>query len=296
MTTFRYLLATLALGVITDWASETFFWSAPPSPVLLWERLLTMLMYAACAGTALSAVLVTGARGLRALFLGGAILGFLVEGVVVGTMYEAFPFQIVWTPLAWHALVSGLVVLGFGRMAGRLPALTMAAGWLAVGLFGGVWAQYWPLERGTMPGLAETLLYLGGLGLAVPLAHVVLDRIGLLGVPPRWALLALPLLALAVWMAGTIPVPSVLRLSCPVMIVLTVRAMRSGGPAPLFFGPAAPPWKHVLFLIAPVTAALIAIPGWRQFGGVAVNVPVALGTGAAGLGLWLRYLYRSFRA
>lgn len=297
MTTLRYLLSALALGAIADWASETFFWSAPPTPVVLWERLLTVLAYSACAGAALSAVLATGASGLRALFLGGAILGFLVEGVVVGTMYDAFPFQIIWTPLAWHALISGVVVLGFGRMAARLSARHMMIGWLAIGFFGGIWAQYWPLERGSMPGMTGTLAYLVGLGLVVPVANIVLDRVGVLEPPPGPVLLALPLLALLLWLAGTVPMPSVLRLSCPVMIALSVLAMRAGGngSAPVSFGSVASPWKHGLFLIAPVTTSLIATAGWQRHGGLEVNIPVALGTGATALALWLWYLFRALR-
>lgn len=294
MAALRYLLAALALGGIADWASETLFWSAPAGPVNPGERILTMLLYAVAAGTALSAVLWTGASGRRALFLGGAILGFVIEGVAVGTMYDVFPFQIVWTPLAWHALVSGLVVLGFGRMAARLSAWRLVSGWLAIGVFGGVWAQYWPLERGTMPGLAVTLAYLAGLGLAVPLANVGLDRLGRLEPPSRRVLVVLPVLAGLAWGAGTLAAPSPLRLACPAMIGLSVLALRGqAGAAPLPLGGPAPAWKHALFLIAPVTAALLAATGWQRVGGLEVNIPVALAGSAAGLGLWLFWLVRA---
>ncbi len=34
---------------------------------------------------------------------------------------DAFPVQVVWTPLAWHALITALAVAGLGRVAGVWP-------------------------------------------------------------------------------------------------------------------------------------------------------------------------------
>jgi hypothetical protein len=91
----KYAAVVASLGLIATWGSENFFWSAPPDDLTLLGLLITWIAYTVCVAAALSAVLMSGVRGWPALFLGGAIMGWLVEGVVVGTMYEAFPFQLV---------------------------------------------------------------------------------------------------------------------------------------------------------------------------------------------------------
>lgn len=296
MTSLRYILAALALGAVAVWGSEVLFWSAPPDDLTAGGMVLTWVVYALAAAAALSAVLVTGCGGWAGLLLGGAILGWLVEGVVVATMYDAFPFQTVWTPLAWHALVTAVMVFGLGRMAGRLAAARLAIGWLGVGLFGGVWAWYWPLERAAMPGAGATIAYLAGLGLAVPLAQLALDLIGRLEPPPRAVIMAAPVLAALAWVAGTVAAPSPLRLACPLLIGVTLVAMRrlgSGRSAGLDLGPSAALWRHALFLIALLVAVPVALAGWRG-GGREVNVPIALLTSVVSLALFGGLLWRAY--
>jgi hypothetical protein len=293
----RYVAASLALGLIAVWGSENLFWTTPAAPVVWPEWLATWAAYSLSAATALSAVLWTGVGGWRAAFLGGAILGFCVEGVVVATMYDAFPVQIVWTPLAWHALLTGLAVLCAPRALARGGIAPQVAFLLLLGLSGAVWGLYWPSERETMPGYTAALGYLAGFGLTVVAAHLLLDRLGSLS-PPRPAVLAVaPALLAAGWVARLAFGPSPVLLACPAMVAATVWIMwRLGrrGTA-LSLAPAAAPWRHALFLIAPVVVALLAVTGWRAFGAVAVNIPIALASGAAGLGLWLWLLAAALR-
>lgn len=290
----RFLLASLAFGAIAIWGSEVLFWSAPPVPLVPIDLALTWIAYSGAAGLALGLVLRFGLGGWRGAFLGGAVLGFVAEGVIVGTMYQAFPVQVVWTPLAWHALITGGAVVWLARSGARRSVGRQALGWLLLGLFGGLWAQYWPVER-AMPGTWDVGLYLVGTGLAVPLANILLDRLTPLHRPPAWALRVLPILALALWLLGTMAAPSPVRLACPLLIVLTGwMVWRLGAPGPLALGTPVAAWRHVLFLIAPLTAAILA--GQAQaIGGLPVNVPVALASGALGLGLWLWLLACALR-
>lgn len=296
METWRYMGASLACGLIAVWASENMFWSAPPADLTATGWLLTWIAYALASAVALSAVAWAGCGGWRGVFLGGAILGFMVEGVLVDTMYDAFPFQLVWTPLAWHALATGLAVGGIGRMGAVWGPRRMVLAWAGVGLAAGVFALYWPLERGAMPGGWAVLGYLAGLGLAVPAGHVVLDRLGRLPRPHGAVLAVAPLLAMALWVGKTVAWPSPARLALPVMLGLTVWAMlRLGARDRVGFGAPAPVARHLLFLVAPLVACAVAVPGWALTGGLGTNIVAAVAMVPCGLGLWLWLLWGAVR-
>jgi hypothetical protein len=291
-----YLVASLCLGWIAVWASENLFWSTPDPGLRLTDLLFTWAAYSLAAGAALSAAIWARLGGWRAAFLGGALLGFQIEGAVVGTMYEAFPAQLVWTPLAWHALISGLAVLGGGLALARGGVFLQIAGCLGLGLFGAVWSLYWPLEGKALAGLPALLVYLGLAGACAAAAMAVLSR---LAVPAtwRWWLWIAPGAMAALWVAGTVFAPGPLRLAGPAMVLGTLWAMRRlgrGGAGPAFGPPL--PWPRALLLtLAPVTTALLVVPAWAAFGGQPVNVPVALATGGTGLGLWLWLLVAAAR-
>lgn len=283
---------------MANWASEMLFWSAPPADFSLGDHLLTVVAYAGAAGLAVSAIGWSGLHGFRAAFLGGALMGFTVEGVIVGTMYDAFPFQLVWTPLSWHALVSGVLVIGVGRAGARLGPLRLALYWAGLGAVLAFWAQGWPNERADLPGLGPVLAYLAGLGLVVPLAQAVLDRIGTLPRPNRWVALLLPALAALLWFLTFLAAPSPVRLAGPALILLTVWiAGRLGDRGSVPLGP--PPgrlWHHGLVLIAPVTMALLAVPGWQAFGGLPSHLILAVLSSCGALGWYLALLVYAIRA
>ena len=224
--TIRYIIAALALGLIAVWGSENFFWSAPPPDLTIEAWLGTWAAYAAAAAVALSAVGLTRVAGLRAVFLGGALLGFVVEGVVVDEMYAAFPFQLVWTPLAWHALITGVCVFGLGRAAAHWRLWRHLLALAGLGLFGAVFASFWPAERAAMPPGDVVFLYLAGAGFVVPLGQIVLDRIGPVPRPPLAVGLIAPGLALALWLAKSLATPSLPRTTRIVLVTRVSRASR----------------------------------------------------------------------
>lgn len=294
----RYAAASLCLGLIAVWGSENLFWTAPAAPWHPAEWLMTWLAYSLVSAAALSAVLWAGLGGWRGVFLGGAILGFGVEGVVVATMYDAFPAQIVWTPLAWHALITALGVLALHRLLVRASLALHVAGMVALGLFGAVWGLYWPTERASLPGYGVALAYLPGLALTVVAAQIGLDRIGTLTAPRPAVLAVAPALLGVMWLLRLAFGPAPVLLACPVMIGLTVWVMRRLGRTgePLRFGAGVPAWRHGMFLLAPVLTAGLVVAGWRAFGAVAVNIPVALLSGATGLAIWIWLLWKALRA
>jgi hypothetical protein len=297
--TAAYLSLSLLLGVISVWASENLFWSAPPSDLDLPGLLLTILAYALCCAAVLTVVLINRNQGLVALIGGGALLGWCVEGIIVGTAYEAFPAQMVWTPLAWHMLISGLIVFGLCRAGPHWPLGRQIAAWTGVGILMGLWALYWPTERSTLPPMTEVGFYLIGGGILSVLANMAIDRIGpAMNTPPVWVMWVATGLLAALWVVQRIAVPDPVTLALPFVIWLTVWAMgRLGSAGPLEWRPAPSPWRHAVLLVAPVIATPIAVKGWAIFGeGVGVNVPFALVSGLLGLWLWGWLIWKAIRA
>jgi hypothetical protein len=293
----RFGAASLSLGAIGAWGSENFFWSGPQADFSVLQLPLLWLVYSLGTALALSAILLTGVKGWRALFLGGAMFGFAIEGAVAGTMFQAFPFQLVWTPLAWHALITSLCIFGLTRRTVVWPISKLMAGWIAVGLFGGVFAAYWPLERQTMPGLLETAFYLVGLGLVVPLASIALEKVSTVTLSPRWVHGIAPVLLTGYWLVHVVTTLSPFVLALPACLLLTAAAMaRLGkGPAAITFEPSPKPLRHWLFLLAPATTTLIAYCAWQTIGGLPTNIPVALLTSSAALALFAVLLFQAFR-
>ena len=137
-------LAILATGFTFVFFSELLFWGTPSLP----QFLMTWGVYALLAYVFLLLVQWFHVNNLPSLFLAGAIYGWLTEGVIVATLYEALPQSISLTALSWHALIT--VCLGwYGlrralRAADARPIVLWSVG---VGLLGGLWLPLWGVEQ-----------------------------------------------------------------------------------------------------------------------------------------------------
>lgn len=291
MQALRYVLLSLALGGLSVWGSENFFWMMPPAGITPPDFLATLLAYSVAAAVALSAVIWSGIGGFPAAFLGGAIVGYMSEGVIVGTIYQPMPplFYVIWTPLAWHALITGGVLLGLGRAAAVLGPGRMALIWAVFGLAGSYWAQFWVSEREGIPALWLFAGYIAGLGLLVPLAHVVMDRIGQMPRPQAPVLWVAPAMALLVWVAQGLADPNPMRVILPLVLGLVLWVMRRLGQraAPVSLGRPVPVWQHLLFLIAPAIVVILAPLGWAQGWGTLGANGVVAAVGCCVSVLWL---------
>jgi hypothetical protein len=276
----RYAGLCLAFGLIAVWAGENMFWFIPPADLRPLDLALTVIAYSIASGVGLTLVILSGVQGLPAAFLGGAVMGYMAEGVIVGTIYNPLPFFWVWTPLAWHALISGGLVLGLGRAGKALGPARMALIWVALGVASAFWAQYWPSEaKGPLPAGEGLALYLMGFAGLVVLAHLGMDRLGHLPRPPNAVLMIAPGIAALVWVAQTVADLNPLRVLLPVVLALLWWVMRRLGQpgARVSLGAPVPVWQHALLLIAPGLAVLLAPRLWAQsWGTLSSNIVVAL--------------------
>ncbi len=121
-------------------------------------------------------------------FLAASVFGFLVEGVPVPVLFTALPFTIVWTSLAWHALITVTIfwyyfrnILFFGQWWKKI-VFTSSIGivigawntfmWNVVSLEGpeGILFQWQPTEL-----FAKQFLF--GFGLFI-IGHIIFQFVG----------------------------------------------------------------------------------------------------------------------
>jgi hypothetical protein len=149
----KKLIVILATGFILFFYSERMFWAFLRPGDKLGDLLLTWIVYSLLAWVFLLLIRRCRIAAFPALFLAGAVYGWLAEGVVADTMYgnkdNPFPASISFTGLAWHALIS--VGIGWYAQAkvltkGNLRKIALFSA--AVGLGWGLWAAWWPTELG----------------------------------------------------------------------------------------------------------------------------------------------------
>lgn len=147
----KQAVQVLAHGYILFFYSERVFWSFLRPGDRLHELVLGWLVYSLLALVFLWSIRRFRAASFAAVFVAGAVFGWLAEGLVVDTMYgtkeNPFPISISFTGLAWHALIS--VGIGWYAQAkvlatGKPKAIARFSA--LVGLGWGLWAGWWPAE------------------------------------------------------------------------------------------------------------------------------------------------------
>lgn len=140
----RRTIGLSCLGLVTFILSEPMFWGGWSVAYPSIEIVFTALVYTSVVTAALFAAQCRGARGPAGLVLTGALVGWLVEGVVVTTTYENLPISISWTGLGWHALVT---VLGGWWLLPKVLSGRRPVSWMAlVGVgWGAGWREWRPI-------------------------------------------------------------------------------------------------------------------------------------------------------
>ena len=102
----KQILGVLATGYILFYYSELVFWARAKPTDSLPNWISTWLAYSLLAFVFLAIVARFRVHTIWALFLAGAVFGWMTEGIVVQTTYEDLPLSLSFTGLAWHALIS----------------------------------------------------------------------------------------------------------------------------------------------------------------------------------------------
>lgn len=136
-----------ATGYIWFFFSERVFWSFWRAQDEFAASVATWVIYTVTAYAGLIAIRWYRVRTIWAVFLIGALFGWLIEGVFAMTLFGVddmpFPLTISWTGLAWHALISvtfGWYALQIALRRGLLQALVLSG---CLGAFWGLWSISW---------------------------------------------------------------------------------------------------------------------------------------------------------
>lgn len=230
MLAIRRFLQVIATGYILMFFSENLFWARlrPDNSVIDW--LYTWIAYSLAAYIFLWVTSYFRARSFWALFLAGAVFGWIVEGIIETTTYKILPLSISFTGLAWHASISVMVGWYAIRRAlqknSALHTLRIAA---LIGIGYGLWAIYWWIEpddggKATIAGFAAYSLVATILAL---LAYRLYDWVAVEdytpGLPGR---IIVGLIALLYFVFVTIKAAPVALPILPVLLLLTYIPLR----------------------------------------------------------------------
>jgi len=266
----RSVLFVLATGAVSWTWSEAGFWARFRPGDSVAGSVAAWLLYSAVAYLVLRVARRRPPRGPAGVMLLGALYGWLVEGVAAATLYQDLPLSLIWTGVAWHALLT--VVVGWYALPRALRGGgPVAAGWCALaGLAWGLWAIGWwgaPPDTGmraATPAPMSFAVFAVMVGVVAALGYGVQHATGphdtdLTGRAAPWTVGGL----LAAWAIPEvlIPIPWAPIVLAAVVTIALVSLRRldhaspGGGPVALSAGV---PWSRLAPLIAlPSTAILV---------------------------------------
>jgi len=212
--------------------SELLFWSRyRPESDSIDGYLMTWAVYSVTSFVFFTVVNVFKVRSIWAIFLCGALYGWLTEGVIVQTMYnyDAFPFYISWTGLAWHALISvlvGLYYVGKVLLENRPFKTVLIAS--AIGLFWGFWAVCWWVEEpGTSPGLLGFIVFAFSSSVLLIICYWLCGKLSGTSFPKiKWQLYVVIILFFLYFAFVTLPAAPVAVVILPPLLLIIYLSLR----------------------------------------------------------------------
>ena len=263
MRILKQILGILATGYILFFHSEMMFWARVRPDDSLQGWVSTWLLYSLMAYIFLIILARFQVFTIWALFLVGAVFGWLTEGLIVQTAYESLPLSISFTGLAWHALISVWVGWHAVRRALHTGLRTTLLWGAGIGLAYGFWAIAWWLEPdGGMATPFDFAKYAFCSSLLLIPAYWIHDRT-VPGVfkPNQVVEIVIAILLLVYFMLVTIPAAPISAVILPVLlagIYLTLRQNQGTETKGSLLDSAAgakDPWCYPALLVLPLTAS-----------------------------------------
>lgn len=263
MKTFKNISLVLATGYIFVYFSEHLFWARTRPEDSLGNWLAAWIAYSLIAFIFLTLVTYFRVKNRWALFLSGAVFGWLAEGVVVQTAYDMLPLSISFTGLAWHALIT--IWIGWYAVQKSLHApasfLTLKRA-AAIGLCSGLWAITWWLEpAGGVASLSEYTAF------SLVTTFLVIVAYGLANwsasepfTPNRWVTVIIVAVFILYFLFVAVPAAPIALIVLPVLLALAYFGLRhnrqqeADGALLEHFGGRVSMWRLLSLLALPVAS------------------------------------------
>ncbi len=223
MTFIRTTAYVLLTGYILCFFSEWMFWSGrPPAPDWILSSIPTWLLYSFITFLFLAVVDYFRVRTIWAVFLAGAIYGWLLEGVIVQTTYDDFPLNISFTALAWHSLIS--VIFGWCVLPRAMRSRKWIVRWcIGFGLCLGIWSIGWWSETPPAP-IENVFVYNFVFGIGLMAAYVWRDtftfRVN------RFVIYGAIILLVAYFALVTVPTQPLALVVLPLLLAISLITLR----------------------------------------------------------------------
>ncbi len=171
------IVSALPLGAVFFVYSEEMFWCFYRHGTPIEEYLATYLVYVLLSYVFLYLLYWSQVYDKWGVFLIGAIYGWIIEGFIVQTMYEAIPLSISWTALAWHAGIT--ILIGFYNVfgvirTGNIKRLCLL--FASVGVFWGLLSTFWIIELGYLPTITEFFMFISICSVLISLGYYTFLR------------------------------------------------------------------------------------------------------------------------
>ncbi len=216
-----------AAGYVMYYFSECLFWTRP-TETFLGGYVVGWLLYTFLTFVLFTVVRRFRVRSLGALFLAGSVYGWLIEGVIMQTMYDAFPWQLSFTGLSWHALITVMIGWFYTRSVlfenRPVKTLLLACG---LGVFYALWSFNAWIQTGEVTSLSVYAAFAFISTSLLVISYAVLDKLPVpISQPGRWEI-AGPAVLLGVYYVGVTVVSRPISLVIlPPLLILTYLALR----------------------------------------------------------------------
>jgi hypothetical protein len=226
----KRILLALLVGYVFVYFSEIVFWARPLDATTFPGVLGAILVYACAGWLFLTVISAFRVRSLAALFLAGAVFGWLIEGVFVQTLYGELPISVSLTGLSWHALIT--VLFGWSLLQ---RALRFASAWRTLGIailtgaITGVWSLTWWAETGERTPVTTFALYIAVATLGLILVYWLISLLRVSAFRPTFVeTVIVLLLALAYFALVTVPTqPLALFVLPPLLLIILLTLYRN---------------------------------------------------------------------
>ncbi len=229
MKAFKNLLLVLSTGYIFVYFSEHLFWARIRPDDSLGDWLAAWVAYSLMAFVFLTLVTYFRVKNRWALFLAGAVFGWLAEGVVVQTTYEMLPLSISFTGLAWHALIT--VWIGWYAVQKSLHASASFSTLKLVGVIGlcsGLWAiTWWTEPDGGVSSLSQYATFSFVTSLLVMVAYWLASwSASEPFTPNRWVTISIATVFILYFLFIAVPAAPLALVVLPILLTLAYFGLR----------------------------------------------------------------------